>query len=451
MARIIVTFVQPPIDKNPSNLLCYYESFVKELEKHGNTLLVINKGVFAKKYFEPTTEYKEFLVQEIKKFNPELIIAFNNQVFDGLLENTSCPIVLFDADSSYLFSSKDLIPKYIDRYSMVTHYENWENSYNDFGFTPDKICSIHIATSLKKEEKVQDKNILFIGTKFLGAINPTIKTYIEKNGPMLYEMLKKQWNSGNFEYEELIREFCPTLIYNEFDIAQIFDYRNFVLSSVLDLGLNLYGVNWTKGEDNNLALMSAFDSTPKYSLTHNQELYNESKICLSISHPQTRGYAFPWRVYDIMATNGMLISSKSELLKKQTKDFVDIPMYESPYEARDLCKKYLKEENLRKEITAASNEFIEKHGRWDDNLKKLSEFLKIDLINTETQKASYVVLTLPPSIDSNIPSQKKKCFKGFRLALKFFLSQLPLITLIYPKKKKNKLYKQIGELIEHND
>lgn len=96
------------------------------------------------------------------------------------------------------------------------------------------------------------------------------------------------------------------------------------------------------GEDNNIALMSAFDETPKFSIKHNQDIYNESKICLSISHPQTRGYAFPWRIYDIMATNGMLISSRSDLLNEFTKGIVKIPMYESPYEARELCIKYLK-------------------------------------------------------------------------------------------------------------
>lgn len=82
-----------------------------------------------------------------------------------------------------------------------------------------------------------------------------------------------------------------------------------------------------------------------------------------------------------MATSGMLISSYSSLLKAQTKDFVDIPMYNSPYDARDLCKKYLKEPNMREDVVCACNDFIEKHGRWESNFRELETFFRLKLIN----------------------------------------------------------------------
>lgn len=141
--------------------------FAHELETFGNKVLLLNKALFSNTYFEPTVINKEYLVEKVKCYNPDLIIAFNNQVFDGLLENTNCPILLFDADASYLFSSKECIKKYIDRYYMVTHYDGWENSYSELGFSKNQICAIHMATSLKMKINYKIKIYLLLVQNFL--------------------------------------------------------------------------------------------------------------------------------------------------------------------------------------------------------------------------------------------------------------------------------------------
>lgn len=123
----------------------------------------------------------------------------------------------------------------------------------------------------------------------------------------------------------------------------------------------------------------AFIKEPKYSLQHNQDIYNSSKISLSISHPQCRGIAFPWRIYDIMASNSLLISSYSKALEELTSKFVKIPMYKNPYDARSLCQYALNNPNYCEDIIQASNEFIKKHGHWEDNFKILEDKLNINL------------------------------------------------------------------------
>ena len=142
-------------------------------------------------------------------------------------------------------------------------------------------------------------------------------------------MLLENWCSHNFAYEDLMWKYCNEYEYNDFDIVNIFDYRSYVLSSVLDLGLSLYGVDWRAGEDNNIALMSAFDDIPKFSLKHNQDVYNVPKFCLRISHPQTRGYAFSWRVLELMASNRLLMRSRVHLLTELIKCIETIQMKES--------------------------------------------------------------------------------------------------------------------------
>jgi hypothetical protein len=218
---------------------------------------------------------------------------------------------------------------------------------------------------------------------------------------------------GNCNYESLISRYIGEQIEWE-DIYKIFDSRNYILQSIADLGLKLYGENWDKENGCDLVLMSMFDKTPVFSLKHNQDVYNSSKICLSVSHPQTRGWAFPWRCYDIMASDGLLICSYSGLLRKTTQDLkFKIPMYESPYQTRELCQKYLKEPNLRQDTVFASNEFIEKNGRWENNFRKLQEFLKIKLINENKNGNIYFI---DNSDDSN--DNRQKNFNKKRLGLK---------------------------------
>lgn len=450
MSKVLILFFQHPIHNNPENIICYYESFANELVKYGNDVLMINLALYKKDYWALKLVNEKSIIDKVKKFNPDMIVTYNNQVFQKLFDITDCPVLIFDADSSYLFPCKDFIKKYHHRYYMLTHYKNWENCYEELGFSKNKICSIHLDTSIRNEQKEKTKNISFIGTKFTHFISDEVNDFIQDNQRNVYEALKEFWNTKNYDYRSILKKHCNNVSLSEIALHNLFDSRNYILSSILDLGLELYGESWTQYPDSNIALYSAFNPEPKFSLKHNQDLYNSSKICLSISHPQTKGYAFPWRVYDIMASGSMLISSYSELLDIQTKGFVNIPMYHSPYEARELCKKYLKEKSLREDITFASNEFIDKHGRWDDNFEKLTELTGVKLLNTITNQdeTPAVELLMPNKKSTFFIDQQKKLNKKRRLILlfKFFISELPFANYFYSNKKKNKLYQKIGRL-----
>ena len=324
-------------------------------------------------------------INKIKEFNPDVIFTFNNRIFEEIIKTTSCPIVLFEADLVSLFANTELITKYKERYYMATFCEKYINDYKKLGFENDKIILLHPATSVKAENKEKTSNISFIGSCFSG-IDITIKEEIfsSDNGAACYEMYKEFWNSFNYNYKSLLDKYIPNNKFSVWDCYKIFDNRTIILQSVLDLGLKLYGVDWQKLPSTNLPLICAFDPTPMYSLEHNQDIYNSSIVSLSISHPQCEGYSFPWRIYDIMASNSVLVSSYAAQLNEYTKNYVQIPMYQNPYDARELCKKMLKEENLRNDIIYASNEFIDKFGRWHDNLEKIQSYTNINI--TEAKK-----------------------------------------------------------------
>ncbi len=431
MSKILITFIQPILDNNPNNLICYYEGLIKELNRFGNDVLRLN---LITKYNKSKT------LNKIKQFSPDVIFAFNNQIKEDFIKVTNCPIVLFDADSIDLFNNIDLIKKYQERYFMVTSYEGWDDRYSKLGFSKNRICSIHPATAIQSKPLEKDKNISFIGTNFDFNNNINIENFIKNDSDRrIYESLLYFWNNNDYNYKNYLKTFYKGK-FSLFDLYCLFDSRTFILNSILDLGLNLYGVGWDNLSNSNYALSSAFIKEPKYSLSHNQYVYNSSKISISISHPQTNGYAFPWRIYDIMASSGMLISARADLLKKYTKGIVDIPMYDSPYDARDLCKKYLKEDSLREDIVALSNEYIEKFGRWQSNFEILEYFWGIKLISQKQQSIGHSGLI--ESKITNIKKQNKK-FKNITNGIFLILSNIPVVEKCFSYKNKLKLYKSI--------
>ena len=214
------------------------------------------------------------------------------------------------------------------------------------------------------------------------------------------------------------------------------------MNSLLDLDLNLYGKFWENLPNYFFQLKLAYNETPMYSLLHNQNIYNSSKINLSISHPQCNGFTYPWRIFDIMASNGLLITSFSKLLKIQTKDVVDIPMYENPYQARDLCIYALKNPSYCEDIIAKSNLFIEKYGRWENNFKIIQEKLKISLLNTKNTTKEFKIYHITPKI---IKKDKYHGYKNFTNGIALAFSSIPVINLFYTKKIKNKIIKSINK------
>ena len=437
MAKILFSFLQPLINKNPEALFCYYDSLSQELNSLGNDVLLLNNMnidfMFENDRQKQIGQYKN----KTKNFNPDIIFAFNNSIFEEIISVTNCPIVLFEADLSKLFVYNDLIKKYNDRYYIVTFFPKYISVYKDLGFREDRIIHLHPATTIKAEKNEKENNISFIGSSFAKPSVFLSEVLIEKYSENLYNLYKELWNEHNYNYDELFKKHIKDLEINSLEQYPLLDSRTYILQSLLDLGLKIYGVNWDKLPSIFLPLISAFDKTPKYTLKHNQDVYNSSVINISISHPQCEGYAFPWRIYDIMASDGVLVSSYSKALEEYTKGYIDVPMYKSPYDARDLCKKLLKEENLRKDIICSSNEFIKKQGRWLDNFKKLQEYTNVNFINNKDELGKKEIV----SCNYEFVKNKKAQIKSILYGMIYSIMHYPIIKRENLKNFREKIYK----------
>lgn len=411
MANILVLYYQPTIGDNPYNLVCLYDSMFSELKRFGNNLLLINMSVFKKDYFSSIISDENNIIKRIKQFNPELVLTFNNQVFDKLFDITDCPIALFEADAYNFFSCKDLLHKNIDRYSLFINCKEWTDKYIDLGFSKSQIHFMPVATSVKQENLPLDKNISFIGTFFSTAGNTFSKVGDEKRN-IFYKAYLDFIKTNNYDYKSYFPEDLGLEVY---DYHPFFDIRLLTLAHVLDLGLTLHGVLWEPLKTICPQLYCAFDSTPKYSLKHNQDLYNSSKICININHPQCNGDNFAWRGFDIMASNGCLISSYSSQLKRTTKGWVDIPMFHSPIEARELCVKLLNNENMRKDLVEAAQKYVEANCRWVDRFKEIEDILNVELVNENREGTLDIVESKVKAI-----TKTKKKSRLFHLNTRIF-------------------------------
>lgn len=252
LKNVLVLFHQATVCDDINVVVCFYESLLKSLSKCNNVVAVNTN--FLKNYDEAnitklSKDNKYKFIEELKKFNVDCIFTFNNQITKEIIDNTNCPICLFDADSIDLFckNTQIFIKQYQERYYMFSYSRGWEpkSRYLALGFKEENINFIHLATLVQKEIKQKTANISFIGHLF----NYNGR-YDNINTRILYEIVINSFNDNNLDYSQYIKEFSDKLSLEE--IYGAFDTRVLVLNSLLDLGLHLYGkgfdmLNWGGG------------------------------------------------------------------------------------------------------------------------------------------------------------------------------------------------------------
>src|SRR5574344_1187150 len=175
MSRILISFFSNMTWLSPIKPDSFVESFSNVLKRNGNDVLSITTNYFKdeKKVFKYINTNK--VIDEVKKFNPDLIIAFNNSLPSvKILEHTTCPIVLFAADSPSFFENKDIINKYIDRYFFVNSSTDTLNAINEWfqNIKSERNLLFGHASDIRAKEMEKDINISFVGS--IGNLNKTI-------------------------------------------------------------------------------------------------------------------------------------------------------------------------------------------------------------------------------------------------------------------------------------
>ena len=399
MAKIFISAFSGNLDPNNKYALpCFIDSFLYELKKAGNDILFFSSPYFV---FKKGQKAPLEIIQKLQQFSPDLIILFNNCFYDyDFSESFSCPIVVLEVDSYLYFSNKHILENKKNNYHYIVQAnDSIENIHQILAVPYSRIHRVPVFTSVVSTSIAKTANIVFIGSFFsytnyvrnLALNSPTKKeinefkkicSYIEKDPFVSQEKLKKdivitsKFLNENLDVEKIGAFVCS---YN----------RIKTLSSVAPLGLDLYGtISWINVLDFYPEIALSFINKKVYSLHDNQNIYNSAKIGISISHIQARS-GFPLRIMDIMASSACLVSDYHDDFELYFPK-VKIPIFSSPNEAYDVCKKLLEEDNLREEIIAQCNEIIEKKYRFNRYRKDLEDITGISLLSNRIGNINYL-------------------------------------------------------------
>lgn len=388
MAKIAFFNFTPVIVNNDWKNVCYYEGLIKSFLENGNDVYQFVTNEFLIKPWNGSNEavskpHKEEVLAELKAFNPDFIISFNHSFIEDADKVLDCPIILWEADAPKYFSDQDYIKKNIDRYLFFAFSEFVEMDFkNRFGASENQVFRIRNATAVQAEKIAKKQNISFIGSCFE---NPIVVVRLFRESPQkFFDFLKLCDGQDEKKIENLIQN--SDYSQSGLKTNHIIDIRTSqkrlqTLSAVADLGLAIWGDSkWQNQYTHSIDLALSYDDRLAYSLEHNQDIYNKSKVSINVSHAQAiTGY--PWRVLDILASDSVLVSdSQKDLIDDFGKD-VSLQLYNNPFEAREICRKIIIDDSLRNDIIAQQNEAINKNYRWEQRFAEIERILKVSLLN----------------------------------------------------------------------
>ena len=400
MSKIFISFfngINAP--ENPNAMPCFYETFIGGLKESGNDLLIYSDNKF---FGEDFKKIPQKLLNQLKEFNPDLLIFFNNYFYD-VSKEFDCPIIIYEVDSPLFYSNKDALKGNISRYKFfVPQSESVKILTEQWGANKKNIFQVPFFTEIKAEKIPQTQNISFIASKFtndkrLNLYNKFMQTNPNEEEIRIFKDINEKFKENPFlDKSELLK-------YNTLSSAKISDCLNETgmislltdfqrvktLSAVADLGLSLYGSSkWITDLTNELDIILSFKNRHVYSLKHNQDIYNSSKIGINICHIQAKT-GFPWRICDIMASNACLLTEYKPDFDIRFPN-IKIPFFSNPYEAREQCVKLLNNENMRSDIVASCNKIIDKKYRFSNIKKIMEDYLNMDLSSKQYGKVSFI-------------------------------------------------------------
>ncbi|RYZ77829.1 MAG: hypothetical protein EOP05_00375 [Proteobacteria bacterium] len=393
MARVLVSAYSNVTWTNERLHDSFVAGLIRSLQRNGNEVLVVRTNEFlvdqtssaSRPWMSPRT-----IVSKIKSFDPELIITFNNSLpSEDVIKETNCPILLYASDAPAFFVARHLIEHNPDRYFFLELSDKVTAALKRVypQIAPSHYIPFGHATDLRAESLEQDISISFVGS--IGNYSTGVVNYFKSfdsigNDPgssinpnelkdeffkQLDEFRKDSMSDFGFDFPNgaAVANPEPQLILM-LTCKQRFD----TLKAVSDLGLKIFGFpsSWSQILQYDFELFRCFDYSLNVSLDHATSTYNRSQISMNLPHGQTTE-GFSWRVCEILASNGVLLSNKKQDLIDLMSGFANLPTYESPAEARELAKKLLDEPNWRADLSAASKAMIEVKCRFETKFKEI--------------------------------------------------------------------------------
>lgn len=433
MANIIITSSSNIIWTEKKQADPFVQGMIDALKRAGNRILNIVTNDCSVRGISLIHESP--MAETLKAFKPDLIITLNNVFpYIGILDDIDCPVACFAADSCAFFSNQELIKKYADRY----HFFNFSNDtiepfYKWFPYVDkNRVHLFGHVTDMCAKAIPQDINISFIGSiatwnkdftnyfKSLAQYNLQNRHQTNHNPNQIkndfFVELDRFKNAPHSEFSKVLPHFDPQItgLTQAAILLLTAKDRIDVLTKMTDLGLTIFGYPEVYSDllIYNYDLFRCFDFTPNATMEDTVYNYNRSKISLNLPHAHTKE-GLSWRVCDILASNAVLLSCKQPDLVQMTKGYVDLPMYESASEARDLSVKLLKDDIWRSELSAGCQRMIDEKYRFETKFTIIEQAIPtLTLFPTEGNgKVDHID---PQYYQRKIRTEIIKAYKNFK-------------------------------------
>jgi len=395
----------------------YMRNLAAAFAKRGvNLHLILVNDLFTRldyKYYRPGISQQKIL-DFIKEVDPAFIFSTNRcGITQLLMEKVRCPIVTYMVDlMPFYHQGGEEQPLFCEKDVLLTPTSNsvvyWEEKYP---VLQGKVYHMPFSTDPEdfsdSSHVDQDTNISFVGTYFYAnQVLQLLKHYQEDQEvySAILSLIQEVEKDYDLDFQEALgrlklldvlkgRNIGPDIF--KMTIANLISLNSRVkyLDAVSDQGLKLYGTkNWVDVAQYSLDLLRCFQFD-QFIKTREQlvDVYQRSKIALNISHHQAVN-GFPYRIFDIMASNALLITEykeNSDLFKLFGKN-MPIPMYRDENELKELVHYYLTHEEERLKCVAECNQLIANGHTFEDRIKKIFSLLDIRLDSSDQGKVNHV-------------------------------------------------------------
>lgn len=399
MSRILLSFSGNRLANNTKfNFFPFYEGLMNALVRNGNDVYYMIVNEFVQSYNSRLNQISSLLNQSkldeyVKEQDFDLVIAFNNALYDGYIQQSNIPYVVWGVDPLSVYADKEKLKHDQKRYIFAGNCEDDYCNIKDY-FGPSKLEILRFATDIHTEKVKQDYPISFVGTLWKSSEKELLRKGMSPSElKKIIELLRL---NTNFTVDEIKRRLHiqhtlleETSIFGLLQGIATTD-RVAVLSALTDLGLHAYGMSeiWQNLADTNLALACAYDSKSIYDLRSTQDLFNRSKISFNMSHIHARGEGFSFRVMDSMASNACLVTDYKLCYKRLFGKYVDLPTFEygNPQDARKVCEYLLNHEDERADIVKASQKAINAEYRFEHRFKQIESIANVKLFHNNQGK-----------------------------------------------------------------
>lgn len=392
MSKVLLSFSGNKLENDMSfSIFPFYEGLINALVRNGNDVSFMIVNEFVQSYKSRSNQLSAQLDQikldeYIKSQNFDLVIAFNNALYNGYLQQSDIPYVIWGVDPINVYADKENLKSNPDRYIFAGNCEDDYHHIKDY-FQPSKLDILRFATDIRSEKTEQIYPISFVGSLWRSSEKELLKKGL--HAEELKQIIDSLRQNTDLTIDDLKKKLH--IQHNLLEQTSVFwllhgiatTDRIAVLSALTDLGLHTFGKSemWQELADTNLFLACTYNSRNIYDLQSTQDLFNRSKISFNMSHIHAGQAGFSFRVIDSMASNACLVTDYKDGYERLWGRYVKLPTFEygNPQEARKVCEYMLTHEDERLDVVKYSQKAIDAEYRFEHRFKQIESLVNIRL------------------------------------------------------------------------